>query len=442
MLNRCIGIRSETKNRWERRTPLTPTEVRQLVSQGIGVVCQPSPLRIHTDAEYQHAGARISSDLSDCAIICGVKEIPPGEFEPGRTYLFFSHTHKGQPHNMPMLEALMDRRASLIDYELITDDAGRRQISFGFYAGLAGMIDSLWALGRRYDAEGFATPLLDLEPAWRYHDLEAARAAVVAAGRRIAAKGLHADLPPLVAAIAGRGNSALGAQEIYDLLPTRELTRADLARGFDPARLSPYFVYRVPLGTGDLYERIDGGGFDREEYRQRPALYRGTLEGLLPRIDLLVHAIYWEEPYPRLVTRDALRALFASRDLPRLRLIADISCDVRGSVEATIRPTTQEQPTFLYLPEEDRGVDTWTGRGPLVLATDNLPCELPREASHDFGRALAPFLPRLVAALEGDGRLDIAALPASLRRATIVCNGRLTEPFSAIEPLLPRNASR
>lgn len=441
MSRQRIGIRSESKNRWERRTPLVPADVRMLVSRGYQVVCQPSSIRIHTDAEFQHAGAKIASDLSECAVILGVKEMPAQIFEPGRSYLFFSHTHKAQEQNMPMLAALVNAGASLIDYELITDESGRRQISFGEYAGIAGMIDALWALGRRYDAEGFQTPLAEIRRAWEYDDLEAARTAIVAAGRRIASRGLHPDLPPLVAGIAGTGNTAIGAQEIFDLLPARELTRAEFLRGFDPSRLSPYFVYRLSLGPNELYERIDDGGFDRAEYAQRPTLYHGALERLLPNLDLLVHALYWEEPYPRLVTRDALRRLYGDDVQPRLRVIADISCDIRGSVEATIHATTQEEPTFLYDPVQDEAIDTWRGRGPLVLATDNLPCELPLESSRDFSRALSPFLSRIVAALDPDERLELERLTPELGRAAIVANGRFTQPFESLAAHLPRNAA-
>ncbi|MDH3285316.1 MAG: hypothetical protein OEQ13_11290 [Acidobacteriota bacterium] len=440
MTHARVGIRTETTSHWERRTPLTPDHVRSLTGQRIDVVCQPSSLRVHTDLEYQHAGATISQDLSDCPVVLGVKQIREEQIVPDTTYLFFSHTHKAQPQNMRMLRTLIDRGCTLIDYELITDGEGRRQIAFGRFAGFAGMIDALSCLGRRYEAEGFRTPLSSIEPAWRYGSLAAARDAVTAAGRKIAARGLHPSLPPLTCLIAGNGSSGLGAQEIFDLLPTRDLSHDDLLAAQATDALSPLFVYRLTLGTSGLYERREGGVFDREEYRDHPERYRGVLEPLLGRVDLFIHAIYWESPYPRLVTRAGLERAWSPGARPRLRLIADISCDIRGSVEATMRTTTPDEPTFLYLPAEDRAIDAMTGDGPLVLAVDNLPCELPREASLEFGRALLPFVQQLARALDAGGHLDVSRVPELLRRAMIVDRGRLTDRFSYLERFLPESA--
>ncbi len=440
MTHARVGIRSETSSHWERRTPLTPDHVRTLAGQRIDVVCQPSSLRVHTDLEYQHAGATISQDLTTCPLVLGVKQVPAGLIEPARMYLFFSHTHKGQPRNMRMLKTLIDRGCTLIDYELITDAEGRRQIAFGRYAGIAGMIDALSCLGRRFEAEGLKTPLATIEPAWRYESLVAARAAVTAAGREIAKGGLHPALPPLTCLIAGQGNSGIGAQEIFDLLPTRDLSREDVLGTRVKRTLSPRFVYRLSLGTSGLYERREGGAFDREEYRDHPERYRGAIEPLLSRVDLLVHAIYWESPYPRLVTRSALQRLWSAEERPRLRLIADISCDVRGSVEATVKTTTPDEPAYLYLPSQDRAVDAVKGDGPLVLAVDNLPCELPRESSFEFGQALLPFVQQLSRALGDDGRIDVTRISESLRRAMIVYRGELCESFRYLERHLPETA--
>jgi alpha-aminoadipic semialdehyde synthase len=435
-----LGIRSETKNRWERRAPLTPADVRTLIDERIPVVCQPSSRRVYTDAEYQRAGARVSADLSECTVILGVKQLPVGSVEPGHTYLFFSHTHKAQPDNMPLLKAMLERECTLIDYELITDDTGQRMISFGRYAGLAGMIDALWALGRRLEAEGIDTPLRELEPAWSFSSLDSAKACVASVGRQISSSGLGSGLPPLVCAIAGSGNSARGAQEIYDLLPARELRAQDVTASVSGGQLSPNFVYRCSLPTSALYERIADGGFDRREYGLSPELYRGRLEPLLAHVDLLVHAIYWEEPYPRLVTREALERLWSAAREPRLRLIADISCDIGGSVEATVRSTSPDSPTFLYETASGRALDAWTGSGPLVLAVDNLPCELPREASEDFGNSLLPYVLKLMRAMGRDARLELDRLPGQLRRATIVHGGRLTEPFTYLTDRVARDA--
>jgi len=150
-----IGIRREDKNRWERRVPLIPKHVKELIeSHGIDVTLQPSSIRIFSDEEYLQAGAKIQEDLSACHIIFAVKEIPADFFQPGKTYVFFSHTIKGQKKNMPMLKRMMELGCNLIDYEKVIDEKGRRLIFFGRHAGLAGMIDTLWALERRLTWEG------------------------------------------------------------------------------------------------------------------------------------------------------------------------------------------------------------------------------------------------------------------------------------------------
>ena len=147
-MKRVIGIRREDKNEWERRVPLIPADVDQLAKEHkIEFVVQPSPIRIFKNEEYHSAGATISEDLATCSAVFAVKEIPEELFQEGKTYIFFSHTIKGQEHNMPMLKKMMEKKCQLIDYEKVADDKGRRLIFFGNFAGYAGMIDTLWALG-------------------------------------------------------------------------------------------------------------------------------------------------------------------------------------------------------------------------------------------------------------------------------------------------------
>ena len=158
-----LGIRREDKNEWEARVPLIPSDVEKLIRKGIEVVLQPSPIRIFTDQEYERIGATISEDLSDCPLILAVKEIPVDFIEEGKTYVFFSHTIKGQDYNMPLLQAMIDKKAQIIDYERIVDDQNRRLIFFGKHAGLAGMVSSLWALGQRLNDEGVENPFGSLK---------------------------------------------------------------------------------------------------------------------------------------------------------------------------------------------------------------------------------------------------------------------------------------
>ncbi len=172
-----VAVRRETKSPWERRTPVTPNLARKLVTQAdLEILVQPSARRVFPDNEYVRAGAVMSEDLGDSAVVLGVKEIPPELFQPDTAYVFFSHVIKGQPYNMPMLQRMLDLRCTLIDYEKICDQSGQRLIFFGRFAGVAGMIDTLWALGRRLKTEGFTTPLADIEPAHSYDSLHEATA--------------------------------------------------------------------------------------------------------------------------------------------------------------------------------------------------------------------------------------------------------------------------
>ncbi len=433
-----IGIRREDKNRWERRAPLTPAAVRGLRERGIRVAVQPSPLRVFTDREYLRAGAEIREDLADCHLVMGVKEMPREFFREGGVYLFFSHTTKGQPANMEMLAEILRKGATLLDYELITGDDGRRLVAFSRFAGLAGMLDGLWALGRRLAAEGIPTPLARARRAWEFPDLAAAKEATARLGREIAEGGLPGEIAPLVIGITGAGRVARGTREILDLLPVREVAPEDLAAlAREPATAHRHHLYVTTFRREQMYRRRRDGGFDRAELDAHPERYESRLGEFLPHLAVLVNALYWEPRYPRLVTREMLAGLRAGGRPPRLRLIADITCDIRGSIEATVKPTDPDRPTYLYLPDRD-GVldDTWTGPGPLVLAVDNLPCELPREASEEFSGALAPFVPALARAL-GPGGLDLDRLPAPLRRAVIAHRGELAPRHAHLAALLP-----
>jgi alpha-aminoadipic semialdehyde synthase len=230
-VNRLFGIRREDKNRWERRVPLTPHHVQELCAQhGLQCVVESSPIRVFSDEQYRELGVPVQDDVSHCPVVFAVKEIPMGFFRPGGTYVFFAHVIKGQKHNMPMLRRLMELGCTLIDYERIVDENGKRLIFFGRHAGLAGMIDTLWALGQRLRFEGIPTPFERLQPAHRYATLQEAKAAVAGVGEEIANAGLPEGLVPFVCGFAGYGHVSQGAQEIFDLLPHRKVLPTELAR--------------------------------------------------------------------------------------------------------------------------------------------------------------------------------------------------------------------
>ncbi|MFH1755428.1 MAG: hypothetical protein ABIA59_06965, partial [Candidatus Latescibacterota bacterium] len=215
----CIGIRREDKSIWERRVPIIPDHVRAIEREGIEVLIQPSEIRIFTEREYQAAGAEISEDLSKCSAVFAVKEIPSSFFLQGGTYVFFSHTIKGQDYNMPMLKRMMDLGCQLIDYEKVVDDKGRRLIFFGWHAGVSGMVESLVAFGRKWKSQGIKSPFAAIKQPHEYSSIGEIKSALEVVGRWIEMDGLPDELLPLTVGIAGYGNVAEGAQEMLDILP-------------------------------------------------------------------------------------------------------------------------------------------------------------------------------------------------------------------------------
>jgi len=224
-----IGIREEDKYVAERRVSITPDHAKRLIDKHqIEVHFKPSQKRIYTDEEFLAAGCKPDETLSEPDIIFGVKEIPINSFEKNKTYIFFSHVIKGQPYNMNMLKKMMEMECNLIDYERVVDDNNRRLIFFGRFAGLAGMINSLWSLGLRLEHQGFDTPFLKIKQAIEYRSLKEAKEAIRLVGKEIKEKGIPKEISPLVIGITGYGNVSKGAQEITDLLPIREITPEEL----------------------------------------------------------------------------------------------------------------------------------------------------------------------------------------------------------------------
>lgn len=429
-----IGVRHEDMYHWERRVPLIPQHLRELTDEaGLRFRIQSSDKRAFTDDEYRATGMEIAESLSDCPIIIGLKEIPVDALERDTVYVFFSHTIKGQPANMPMLRRCLDLGCTIVDYERIVDDDGRRLIYFGNYAGLAGMIDTLWTLGRRLAWEGIANPLEEIRQASAYVDLGEVKAAIVKAGERIASEGLPEVISPLVIGIAGYGNASKGAQEILDLLPIEEIRPADLLgdTGFlrDPSR-GP--VAKVVFREEDtVLPLVDGKVFDLQEYFDHPERYRAAFERYLPYLHALVNCIYWEPKYPRLVTAEAIRRLYAGGQ-PPLRAIGDISCDVEGAIEITVKGTEPNDPVYVYDPETGSIRSGVEGTGPVLMTVEILPTELPREASSYFSAILKGFVPAIAAA---DYTVGFSALqlPQELKRAVICHRGELTPDYRTLE---------
>lgn len=432
-----IGIRREDKNPWERRVPVIPEHVARLAKEhSIEVWLEKSDIRVFRDEEYLRAGAKIVEDLSPCNIVLAIKEIPPRFIRKGTTYIFFSHTIKGQEKNMPMLDRIMKLGCQLIDYEKMVDEKGRRLVFFGKYAGLAGMIDSLWALGQKLKSEKIASPFEQIGPAHKYSSLARAKEEIREVGKKIASGGLPEALTPLVCGFAGYGNVSQGAQEILDLLPVREISPSELEPAFRAQnglfKDKKNLVYKVVFKEKDIAEPVSPGqSFELQDYYHNPSKYRSKFERYIPCLTVLINCIYWDSRYPRLVSKEYLKKLYEESKgtiLPRLKVIGDITCDVGGSIECTVRTTDPGNPVFVYDPIKDRAKDGFAGAGPVVLAVDNLPCELPMESSVEFSQALLPFIPEIAGA---DMSVDFkqCALSGPVKNAVIVYHGELTPDY-------------
>jgi len=432
-MTNAVGIRREDMYQWERRVPLIPQDVRELAQDhAIEIVVQPSQKRVFRDEEYRDAGIAVSDDLSSCSVIVGIKEIPTATFEEGKTYVFFSHTIKGQSYNMPMLRRMLELGCTLIDYEKVTDDSGRRLIFFGNYAGLAGMIETLWTLGRRLSWEGIRTPFDAVDRALDYANLAAAKDAIRRVGKRISDDGLPEPIVPLVVGFAGYGNVSRGAQEILGLLPVREIASEDLSSLTKGETPSKHAIYKVVFKEEHMAEPIASDRpFDLQEYYDHPERYRGIFERHIPYLDVLVNCIYWEPAYPRLLTKQLAKEM-VQEDRLRLRVIGDISCDVEGAIECTVKATEPDNPVYVYDPIADRAIDGIEGSGPVVMAVEILPSELPREASAYFSGILKDYVPAIAQA-DFSRDLESCGLPAPIRRAVIAYRGELTPDYRYIE---------
>jgi alpha-aminoadipic semialdehyde synthase len=432
-----IGLRHEDKSEWERRVPVTPDDAALLLREhGIQTVVQPSTTRAFTAQEFESAGALVQEDLSTCRVVLGIKEMPQDAFRPGGVYVFFAHVIKGQEYNMPMLRRMMEQRSTLIDYERVVDDKNRRLIFFGWHAGVAGAIDTLWALGQRLVWEGIPNPFSGLRQTHTYHDLAEARAALAEVRTRIERDGLPKELTPLIIGVAGYGNVSRGVQEILHLLPTTVIEPQEVASVSGSSDASRHHVYVAVFKEWHMVEpALSGMAFDLQDYYVRPEKYRGAFERYLPHLTVLVNAIFWTKAYPRLVTNDALRVLFGAPEKPRLRVIGDVSCDIEGAIQCTVKCTPPGDPVFVYNPAGGGVADGYQGSGVVIMAVDILPAELPREASVDFSRVLRPFIPA-IARCDFSVPFAECELPAEIKRAVIVYQGALTPDYQYIQKYL------
>ncbi|MBZ0205518.1 MAG: NAD(P)-dependent oxidoreductase [Flavobacteriales bacterium] len=387
-----IGIIREGKAPPDRRVPLTPKQCHEAMLQGIDIAVQRSPVRAYTDAEYTAQNVRVTEDLTDRDLIIGVKEVPLDMLMADKAYLFFSHTIKQQPHNAKLLHTVLDRRITLIDHELLTNTKGQRVLAFGKWAGVVGAYNAVRAW--QVTTEG---PLL--KSANACHD----RAEM---DLHLAAVQLPKDLRIV---LTGTGRVGHGAMETLDRAGVINVSPNDfLQHTFD------HPVYTI-LGSADLYVRDDGEPFDRAAFHADPRGHRAEFLPFIKRAQIYIACHFWDARGPKILSAEDLR----DPDI-KLRVVADISCDIGGPIDSTLRASTIADPFFGYDPATEKECPVGKPGSITVMSVDNLPCELPRDSSKSFGRDLMTFVLPHLTGDDGEGMID---------RATIAKGGKLTGPF-------------
>jgi saccharopine dehydrogenase (NAD+, L-lysine forming) len=391
-----IGLIKEGKIPADNRVALTPSQCKWIHknSSNVRVAVQSSPHRCFSDREYQAAGAEIKEDISDCDILLGIKEVPVADLLPGKTYLFFSHTRKKQPHNRKMLQAILDKKITLIDYECLEHEDGQRIIGFGFFAGIVGAHNGIMAYGNR-------TGLYKLDRVYKQRSF-----------RELIHTYFGLRLPNVKVAVTGSGRVAHGILEIMNLMGIHEVEPDDYLK-----RRFAYPVY-TQLKGADLYKHSSTGQYSREDFHNHPEQYECKFLPYAAQTDILMNGVFWDKNVPRLFEKSAV-----SSDDFIIQTIADITDDEGGSVPINLGDQAIEDPIY--------GVDRKTLQkskpympGVIdIMAVGNLPNELPRDASRYFGEQLIKFV---LEDLVGGGS-------PVLDRATIVKNGKLTEHFEYLE---------
>ncbi len=391
-----IGVIREGKTPPDQRVPLTPEHCAEVLARFpyVELVVQRSEVRRIHDAEYEAAGIELADDLSDCDVLFGVKEVPIDQLIPEKTYFFFSHTFKLQPYNAKLLRACIDKRIRLIDYELLKRPGGRRIIGFGRFAGIVGTYNAFRTFGAHHGTYNLPRAI-DCED----------RAEMESHLTRVQLE------PTAKIALTGHGRVGNGAREILEAMKIREVHPVDYLReDFG----EPVFTH---LDLADYNRRKSDGGFDFDEFCADPLDYESTFMAFARSTDLFIAGHFWAEGSPFLFTREDVR----DEDW-RISVVADISCDIDGPVASTVEPSTIADPMYGYDPVAEKRVPFGTEGSIGVMAVDNLPCELPRDASADFGATLLEQIIPLVVEGDAQGILD--------RASETTLEGQLNAPFA------------
>lgn len=389
-----IGILREGKVPIDKRVALTPQHASALHETfSCTVVAQPSPIRAIGDNEYVAAGIPLQEDLSDCDVLFGVKEVPINQLIPNKTYFFFSHTYKKQPYNAKLLKACVERNVRLIDYELLTKN-GDRVVAFGRFAGLVGAYNGLRGWGEKYGQ-------YKLRPAHECKDMEEMFAQL---------QGIEwpSDVRIL---LTGKGRVAGGAVETLKASGIPQIL---------PDEVSSYEgCFWSQLDVEEYYKTNDGRPFDRKELFADPSGFESDFMQYAPYAKLYIAGHYYDSRAPFIFTRED-----AKRENFEITYVSDISCDIDGPVASTLRASTIDDPFYGYSAREEKEVDHNHREAIGVMAVDNLPCELPRDASLSFGSDLMKHV--IPALFNGDAE-------GVLERATECVHGALTDKFTYLQ---------
>lgn len=392
-----IGIIREGKIPPDSRVPLTPAHCSALARQpSVELLVAPSPIRCYGNEEYEEAGLTLRKDLSDCELLLGVKEAPIEQLMPNKTYCFFSHTIKAQPYNRDLLRTILAKNIRLIDYEVLTDGQGRRLIAFGYFAGMVGAYNGLLTYGRRTGA----FQLMRVYKAYDYAE---------------AAQQFEAlELPPIKIVLTGTGRVGSGAKKVLVDMGIREVSPQDyLQRSYDEAVFTQ-------IDADQYAERRDGGEFALSHFFQHPEQYRSKFAPFARASDLMINGIFWDKRAPAFFTLEEMK----QADF-KIKVIADITCDIapESSIPATLRATTIADPIFGFDPQTGRETAPHQDYVIDMMTIDNLPNELPRDASKAFGDQFIEYIwPEFL-----QERSDI------LERATIADGGKLGKHFGYLE---------
>jgi alpha-aminoadipic semialdehyde synthase len=365
--------------------------------------------------------------------VFAIKEIPKELIMQYKTYVFFSHVIKGQKYNMPMLHELINNKCSLIDYERIVDKNNRRLIFFGTYAGIAGMVDTLYTLGQRWIKQGIQNPFQKIKKTHEYESLNELNESIEEIGKNFQLHDIPDFFKPIVIGFAGYGNVSKGAQKILEYFPYKEISPQELSYGFNDSH-EP-ILYKVVFKEKDIVQPNDLlKSFDLQDYYAHPDQYHSIFQQYLPYLTVLMNCIYWDQRYPRLITKKSIMTLSQEKKLI-LQVIGDISVDINGSIEFTEKVTTPDHPSYVYQPDIDHIDDDISKKGVAIMAVDNLPCELPKESSREFSKILYPFIPAIIQA-DYERSVEKLKLPMEIKNAIILHQGKLTTSYEYLQKFL------